>query len=197
VVFASRSAAQTAYMIRMTEIVELAGEPQTFALLNSRDMLRKLIWEIEELRSTPAYPNGQRIAYRAFNSAITAWSLVDWVWGDLDVAQRSTIGNGNCPSVLGKYCTEKSTDLEICESIANSSKHRKRLPRLFNPSVRTKMVAPVRCFRVGDPVGQPLRTWTWEAIILHHGKEYRALDVFLGASTFWSDLLNYYSIPSG
>jgi hypothetical protein len=38
------------------DVHELPAEPQTFALQNSRDMLKKLRWEIDELRLESGYP---------------------------------------------------------------------------------------------------------------------------------------------
>ena len=152
-------------------------------------MLRKLDWELDELRTDSGYPNGQRVGYRAFNCAVTAWQLVDWVWEDLSDAQRRALGNGTDARDLGEYCKRTNADLEICESIANASKHRKRRPKQLNPAVRCRMVTEVHHFSVGDPVGELLTSWKWEATILHYGVEHRAVDVFGRAYAFWRDFM--------
>jgi hypothetical protein len=85
--------------------------------------------------------------------------------------------------------------LEICESLANSSKHRNRETWLFNASVATKTVTHLEHFGAGDPVWQPLATWKWEAIVLHHGVEHKAIHVFDRAYNDWLILIDRYSHP--
>jgi hypothetical protein len=171
----------------MDEVYELPGQPQTFALQNSRDMLKKLRWEIDELRAEPGYPVGHNVAYRANDCAVTAWSLADWFWEELDDTDKTIFNNK-----VKEFRTHTNA-LEICESLANSAKHRKRKPKLFNAGVETKMLAQVKHFCAGDVVGQPLATWKWEAIILHHGVEHKAIDVFERAYTDWLALIDRYS----
>src|SRR6202035_152627 len=96
---------------RVTEIHTLPGEPQTFAFRNSLDMLAKLRWEIDGLRTESGHPGWQEVAYRAFNCAITAWSLADWLWGDLDDSQRSLF-DGN-DSKFRAHCMNSTRALEI------------------------------------------------------------------------------------
>jgi hypothetical protein len=177
----------------MSDIHELPAEPQTFALQNSRDMCKKLCWEIDGLRSEQGYPGWHEVAYRAFNCAITAWSLVDWLWDELDGTQKSTFHNDD--TRFRRYCMNSTSALEICESLANSSKHRKRRPSQFNISVKAKTITEVKYLRVGDPVGQPLVTWKWEAIVSHHGVEHKAIDVFDRAYFDWLKLIDRYSRP--
>jgi hypothetical protein len=175
---------------RVTEIHTLPAEPQTFALNNSRDMLNKLWWEIEGLRSETGYPGWQEVAYRAFNCAITAWSLADWLWGDLSDAQKHHFGGKD--TQFRTHCMESTRALEMCESLANSSKHRTRRPQQFNANIVTKMMAQVDHLSVGDPVGGPLDTWQWKAIILHHGVEYEAIAIFDEAHADWLALISKY-----
>ncbi len=177
-------------IVRMSDIHELPAEPQTFALQNSRDMLKKLRWEIDELRKEQGYPGWHEVAYRAFNCAITAWSLGDWLWGDLDDPQKLRFDNKD--SKFRAHCMNSTRALEICESLANSSKHRTRRPQQFNTSIVTKMIAKVEHFCVGDPVGKPLATWQWKAIVLHHGMDYEAVDMFDEAHADWFVLIDRY-----
>ena len=160
-------------------------------------MLRKLEWELNELRTDVGYPSGHRLAYRAFNCAVTTWQLVDWVWADMTHEQRRALGGYNEfePKHLAKHCIKINRDLEICESIANSSKHRKRRERLYNPSVGCRMITEVEPFTCGDPAGRPLSLWKWQAVISHHGKEHRALDVFDRAYAFWRDFIEEQYLP--
>lgn len=178
-------------------IVELPGQPQVFALMNSRQMLRKLEWELNELRTDLGYPSGHQLAYRAINCAVTTWQLVDWVWADMTNEQRCDFGTSDEfePKHLAKHCIEANSDLKICESIANSSKHRKRRARLYNPAIGCKMFAEVDPFTCGDAVRRPLSSWKWQAVILYHGEEHRALDVFDRAYAFWRAFIDERCLP--
>jgi hypothetical protein len=148
----------------ITEIHRRPAEPQTFALTNSHDMLEKLRWEIDGLRVESGYPGWQEVAYRAFNCAVTAWSLVDWLWGDLDKSQQLRF---ECIRKFRSHCMTATRALEVCESLANSSKHRTRHSRLFNAHVTTTTMAKVDHFRMGDPVGNPLAQWQWKPMVMH------------------------------
>jgi hypothetical protein len=174
------------------ETHEMPGAPQVFAIQNSRDMLKKLRWEIDELRGDSGHPGWQGVAYRAFNCAVTAWTLTDWLWAEVsDHHKHANFGSRlkNFQSV----CRRNSTDLDICESLANSGKHRSRRAKQYNADVVTKTITEVRRLRCGDPVGQPFATWKWEAVILHDGTEKKAIDVFEQAYLAWARLIDQYS----
>jgi hypothetical protein len=172
------------YVVR--EIHYKPGEPQVFAIRNSRDMLAKLRWEIDELRKETGYP----VVYRAFNCAITAWSLADWLWEEIGESDQISFGNN---TKFGAHCKSNSSALEICESLANSGKHRKRRKKQFNASIEVKTSAEVKRLRFGDRFGQPFATWKWEATVLHHKKEEKAVDVFERAYADWIQLIDKYS----
>ncbi len=70
-------------MVTPDETVEVPGQPHTFALASARDMLRKLEWEVAELARPDFYT-----VYRAFNTAVTAWHLTEWVWRELPPTRR-------------------------------------------------------------------------------------------------------------
>jgi hypothetical protein len=57
---------------------------KVFGLAAPHHMLMKLKWEIFKLRSVVAEPcrPGAEIepGYHAFNCAVTAWHMTDWVW---------------------------------------------------------------------------------------------------------------------
>jgi hypothetical protein len=61
----------------------LPARPQTFALETAWDVYAKLEWEIDGLKAAPLNQNPRELAYRAFNCAVTAWQLSDWVWEEM------------------------------------------------------------------------------------------------------------------
>jgi hypothetical protein len=175
---------------RVTEIHYRPSEPQTFALTNSRDMLDKLKWEIDGLRAETGYPGWQQVAYRAFNCAITVLSLADWLWGDLSDVQKAVFGGKD--SKFRAHCMTNTRALEICESLANSSKHRTRRAQLFNGNVATTTLAGVEPMRVGDRVGEPLAKWQWKPVVTYRGVECEALTIFEEAHADWAALIAEY-----
>ena len=70
-----------------------AGKPATYGLETFRDVLEKLEWEQNELKAAfeqePKDPT--KLYYRAFNAAVTAWQLADWVWKDMTPDQRQKL----------------------------------------------------------------------------------------------------------
>ena len=72
------------------------GPSSVFALATPQHMLTKLAWEIRQLRESLS-PNDSGFvwplvpAYHAYNSAVTAWHLVDWVWCTADQESRAQI----------------------------------------------------------------------------------------------------------
>jgi hypothetical protein len=168
----------------MDHVVELPAEPQTFALEDSQGILKKLRWEIDGLRAASGYPSWEEVAYRADNCATTAWSIVDWIWVEMEPIRAQEYGSD---VRFRAHCRTRTPHLEICDSLANSSKHRTRTPRQFNAAIDTKMVAEVKHARAGQMrAGDRLATWKWEAKIFHHGVEHDALDIF---ERVYSDLL--------
>src|ERR1700677_1002114 len=96
-------------------------------LESPRDLLAKLDWEIVQLGHVTA---DQTVAsYRAFNCAVTAWSITDWVWYSApnDLRERfrrespkpQARGGEPLASLLRQQCRE----LAICQQLANGSKH--------------------------------------------------------------------------
>jgi len=76
-----------------------------FELSDARDLLRKLHFEFEQLKSDP------RNAYVAFNFFVTAEHLLDWLYpGDANRAKR-------------KQVRESSVLLQVCSHVANGAKH--------------------------------------------------------------------------
>lgn len=91
------------------------------------DLLAKLNWEILQLGHTTE--NETVASYRAFNCAVTAWTITDWVWNSApdDLRERfkresrkPKARNGEpLASLLRQQCRE----LAICQQLANGSKH--------------------------------------------------------------------------
>src|ERR1700690_2726829 len=118
----------------MAELTQEAGRaPMVFGLQTAANLFRKLLWERDQLHRAMApenyrYPDVTPI-YLAFNCAITAWHLIDWIWADATDEQKEKLaatygfqqseGLGTFKNALLKMIPE----LAACSDIANGSKH--------------------------------------------------------------------------
>jgi len=147
---------------------ELPSAPdKVFVLASPTHVLHKLHWEISQLKkalvSEPeklAYTHAP--AYFAFNCAVTAGHLADWVWEasgsdqQAEILQRLRCGAAQASkSSFQKARMERCRATHICRQIATGSKHM-TVTRHPDPNVRVEMrwdSAPARAGEVkaGDP----------------------------------------------
>ena len=125
---------------------------QVFMLATPAHMLTKLHWEIYSLRKAlsekPEHIGHTHApAYCAFNCAVTAWHLADWVWKAASEVQRVDILRllgmpaGNDRKDFGKFQTairSRSRALHICRQLATGSKHM-TVTHYPDPNVRAEM----------------------------------------------------------
>ncbi len=112
----------------------IPSRDQTFALESCRDLVRKLEYDLVLLgKDRP--DDTDYLPFMAFNAAITAWQLSDWVWLDMTPDQRkelardwgnflsssnlSLVNAGDFRGVLRR----KERTIGICRQIATASKH--------------------------------------------------------------------------
>lgn len=136
------------------------GKPATYGLNNSRDLLRKLEWERNGLKAASTQEPTE-LYFRAFNTAVTAWHLADWVWRDMTRDQRQQLEADwntklNVEDDKGgdfrRELRQKKREIAICREIATASKHVK-VNQSPDPTIDT--VASARTSKVlndGEPV---------------------------------------------
>jgi len=153
-----------------------------FGLRGCRDLLEKLRYETGSLNTTERHDVTGR-AYIAFNCAVTAWHMTDWVWAELDQSQREkvqTLAGTSCklaatePLPLQEYARLSSPALKLCESLANGSKH--CVLRRPDPHVSTRMTDGE-----GIDYGNP--------VVNVDGKETWVGDVLCQAALWWATFL--------
>jgi hypothetical protein len=172
---------------------------KVFALAMPDDMLRKLGWEIAGLRralsasiETGAEPHAP--AYHAFNCAVTAWHMTDWVW-----QSGSSVDRGYLLSKLAVPATSKDFGaftralmdqhrvLHICRQIAVGSKH-KIIERRPDPDVGAEEHRDIEPALGGTP-GIPFSHYSIR-LLIRDGKVLRpALEIFEEAEQTWYRLL--------
>jgi len=153
----------------------LPGIPQTFAIESAQDMAEKLNWEVEAYREEADL---QPKLWRAFNCAVTAWHISDWLWKERQAA--------NLPvsevSMFQAKMQAQSRYLRMCKHIATASKH-SGVDRRPDPTIQVIVRAK------GDhedlTISETDHTRHWEIIISDAIGEADALEVFLGAQQFW------------
>jgi hypothetical protein len=154
----------------------LPGVPQTFAVEDARDLANKLWWEIEAFRKEECLDHK---LWRAFNCAVTAWHITDWLW-----KERCTDGqNVGKLRQFQKAIQDQCKELRLCKHIANASKHGGVDPdRGYDAAiqviVRWAKETPVAFKDIEQ-------SQHWEIMISDHGHECDALHVFYKALEFW------------
>ena len=100
---------------------------KAFELRDARDLIQKLSWELTNLfcRERAVIAVCQ---YHAFNCAVTAWHISDWLWHDLSPATKDEIFNTTGVRLktydnFRDYIIRESHALRLCHQIANGSKH--------------------------------------------------------------------------
>jgi hypothetical protein len=156
----------------------LPGAAHTFGIEGCRDLLGKLEWEIACFKAVNKPPELQ---YHAFNCAVTAWHLTDWVWRDLRRSKKTLPGERL--SDFKQSCASQSPALHLCGFIANASKH----GGVRVGEITTEVWVDAEPARVGDPVGQPLARSVWRVTVGADGYPERdAIDVFQEAFWYWT-----------
>jgi hypothetical protein len=124
---------------------------KSFGLRDSRDILEKLTWELQNLFLRRRY-DIKVCQYHAFNCAVTAWHLTDWLWQDIDSSPElkakleREIGPLKNDQAFQKYVSEECNALRLCQQIANGSKHCRLTRGKPDPNVAAEISD------VGDPI---------------------------------------------
>jgi hypothetical protein len=192
---------------------ELPRPPsQVFMLATPAHMLIKLHWEIYGLRKAlseaPEHLGHVHApSYCAFNCAITAWHLADWVWKSSPPALRANIladlgveVRGQGPVGLTEFqngLRDRSRALHICRQVATGSKH--MIVRDHpDPHVRAEMRWEREPARAGKMrAGDALATFRCQLVISDQGAEQPAIDVFETAFRDWERLLGRWGFVEG
>jgi hypothetical protein len=180
---------------------------KVFALKCPEDVLKKLCWEISELKlSLAKYHHSPFVpAYNAFNSTVTAWQLTDWVWKTTPPDQRNNVleqfGGTSVPCDSKKEKIEQKAQfheilrcqcraLHLCQQFATGSKH---MIITGHPDRDVEACAswddeePARAgvMRAGDP----LVKYRCQLTVKDKHDTRPAPDVFIDAYKYWKDFL--------
>jgi hypothetical protein len=154
------------------------GELQKFSFETSVDVIWKLYWEIERLNHATPHDIIDMKCF-AFNAAVTAWQLTDWIFEDMSDEQRRQFGISKL-SDLQKMAREQCRALHLCRQIATASKHRVVKMKHYDDSVSTRID-----FDRTDAYQWP----KWGLMIIDGDKSYPAIAVFEEARLYWYKFL--------
>jgi hypothetical protein len=187
-----------------------APPDQVFMLATPAHMLSKLHWEIYRLRKALS-EKPERLghvhapAYCAFNCAVTAWHLADWVWKASSQVQRAdilaslgaTAGSGKDFVKFQTAIRNQSRALHICRQLATGSKHM-TVTDYPDPIVRAEMRWETEAAQVGEMrVSDPFSPDRYRLVVLEKGVERIALDVFGDAFKDWERFLRRWGFIEG
>src|SRR5579871_6202943 len=108
---------------------------KAFDLATPGHVYWKLLWELGHLKKSLVEEASEHAglrfesAYHAYNFAVTAWHLIDWVWAASDQGTRDYIskffGGAEMARKAHLYneIAAKYRPIHICGQIANGSKH--------------------------------------------------------------------------
>jgi hypothetical protein len=153
-------------------------QKQKFSFENSIDLVWKLYWEIERLNHATPHDIIDMKCF-AFNAAVTAWHLTDWVFEDMTEEQRYKRSISKLDD-LQKLVRKECRALHLCRQIATASKHRS-VRFHYDPDVATSV----------ELDATPIDQWPkWRLVILDSGNSYPAIDVFEEARMYWYQFLS-------
>lgn len=187
------------------QIPKILLEPapdKAFALSHPIHVFDKLVWEFHNLKTAIADETQAELflthgpSYHAFNFAVTAWHLVDWVWASANEQSKDYLREFfACDAMTRKAhlfdaVANKYRCIHICGQIANGSKHKDLRPSSDDPDVRVSVVWEEMPGRVGElRCNDPIVTYKRHLVIRDGGTDISALEVFRTTVRTWDDLM--------
>jgi hypothetical protein len=185
----------------MAEAPPPSDIPNVFGMNQPQHMVTKLYAEIQQLtESLSVWTKSESFPtplFIAWNAAVTAWHLTDWLWAsnqDTRVLLSKKYGfnydeatdNGREKGLqkFQKIVREKCRELHVCEEIANASKHMRR--RTNDPDIR----AAIEWLEAPKDVGHVKKGDLVMDLVIHD-KETKtdAQLIFIEAAGYWENLL--------
>ncbi len=164
----------------------MCTNPQTFDLESCWDLIDKLVYELDQTNAMleTSGIDRQDLAYRAFNHAVTAWHIWDWLKRDLESEPRAKarladfleLPEYDEKRVLDHLMKAERGAIGVCRVIANASKHGSVSP---HPVVARVSVVAV------DSENSVTNGASWELTLEVDGESHAALTIFEIALAEW------------
>jgi hypothetical protein len=192
----------------MSQVAEPSSISNVIAMNEPQHMWHKLVWELHYLINSMSVweDDGGNPAqvFRAFNTAVTAWHLTDWIWQSSPksraaLKQRFKFSCNETPSGikkgLGRFQHAVAEDcgaLKICREIANGSKHM----RTDKPDPAIKAMASWDAVVEGVGLAKP-GDLIMGLRVADSGKEQDAVLWFIEALGYWDRLMSEEKLLEG
>lgn len=184
----------------MNEHPKQSAISNVFGMDHPQQMYVKLAWELNTLMESMSVWKDNEAApeplFHAFNTAITAWHISDWLWQYQPSTRKQLAtkfqfvfeetstgvkkGLEKFQDVIVLHCDE----LRVCREIANGSKHMRKTktdPNIKAQAIWSTVVEPAGFAKPGDLV-MSLR-------VTNNDKEAAAELAFIEACGFWEKLM--------
>jgi hypothetical protein len=167
-------------------------------LHSAEDLLRKLRWEVGEMEhKIGKVPDNQVEAYHAFNAAVTAWHICDWVWETAPMELRARFKRDSPePSakgvrLLAALVCEQCRELYLCRHLATGAKHF-RVDQFNDPGVTATLEAAIDIFESGT--GEVRFVSGSGVFVNDEGRQHSGLGLFNRALHYWKSFFQRYGI---
>lgn len=165
---------------------------KTFGLKTPSDLHYKLMHDIERLRAARSSDDAR---YAAFDCAVDAWHLTDWVLHDVDDDNHLRLSGHKRGAREAAYKftvlnAERLPALEYCRQIANSVKHVvvTRGDKMENMSTGSSVRFDPP-FRANDPETWPQTKAHVFTYIKVDGEKYDVIELFADMASQWLEFL--------
>ena len=184
---------------------------KVFMLATPAHMLQKFHWEIHTLKKAltdkPEHLGHIHApSYCAFNCAVTAWHIADWVWQSPDANQEDLLLRLGIPftvddkknfSAFQNGIRQKSRSIHICRQLAIGSKHM-IVTSHPDPTVTVDMRWETKAAKFGEAkFGDPFAASVYHLIVVDNQEEHSAVDVFERAFKDWQRFLGAWGFVEG
>jgi hypothetical protein len=166
-------------------------------LEHPRDLLAKLDWELDQYNN-PVQNIESLSSYRAFNCAVTAWSICDWVWNsggeEVRAAVRAASPNADAKGseILAALLRSECRELAICQQLANGAKHFRR-DRHNDPDVASQRLPGVALYISKD--GSDSRVVPNVGVFIQDGSiTYSDIGLFSRARDYWQEFFKRFNL---
>jgi len=168
-------------------------------LQSAHDLLRKLRWEMRQMDQIKSEDEVDEVgAYQAFNAAVTARHVCDWVWETAspelrerfkaDTPEPSAKGVRQLAALMSTECRE----LHICRQLATGAKHF-TVERFDDPGISANLITAISVFESED--GSSRAFATRKAVFVNDGRQlYSDVGLFSRALNYWESFFQQYGI---
>lgn len=176
-------------------------------LQSAWDLLRKLDWELQEMTRVHAADvhggrtsHGEVGAYRAFNAAVTAWHICDWVWQTAprelrerlktDSPEPAAADAGPLMALVLAECRE----IRICQQLGTGAKHFE-VKRRNDPDIVTSFEEAMHLVEFGSGEEKETVFLQGKAVFVKDGTQsYSDLGLFSRALAYWNGFFERYGV---